>query len=114
MARSYKWQPHHGGRHALPQELAINDVGETLCGIEVTAGSDTWPDEARYWPTCAECDFAWRQHEGILPWPRKGKDAGPLSPSRREASSAPGSDSPIDVLALVVDMLASQTQSTRR
>ena len=108
MARSYKWQPHEGGRHAIPQALAVNDIGHTLCGIEVTAGSDRWPDEARYWPTCDECDLAWREHEGLLPWPRKGNDAQSLSSCRPEASNACDGDNPIDVLALVIDTLVSQ------
>ncbi|MGW6928442.1 zinc finger protein [Lentzea sp. NPDC054927] len=107
MVRSYKWQPHDEGRHAIPQELGVDDVGHTLCGIEVTAGPDRWPNEARYWPTCNECDLAWRESEGILPWPRKGRDAGPLS-SRPGASKASDNDGPIDVLALVVDTLIAQ------
>ncbi|WP_329791931.1 zinc finger protein [Lentzea sp. DG1S-22] len=82
MTRDYKWQPHSGGRHAIPQHLAANDHGHTLCGIEVVAGSDTWPTDSRYWPTCPECDSAWRAHEGILPWPRKGKEANLPSPPR--------------------------------
>ncbi|WP_434447642.1 zinc finger protein [Lentzea sp. E54] len=73
MGRCYKWQPHEGARHAIPRELTINDVGQTLCDIEVTARSDEWPDEARCWPTCPECDLAWREHEQILPWPRGAK-----------------------------------------
>jgi zinc-finger len=105
MARSYKWQPHGGGRHAIPHELAVNDAGHTLCGIKVTAGSDTWPEEARYWPTCNECDLTWREHEGLLPWPRKGKDAEPVSPCRPGAS---GGDNPIDLVALVIDTLVAR------
>ncbi|MFD4636876.1 zinc finger protein [Lentzea sp. NPDC058436] len=104
MVRSYKWQPHDEGRHAIPQELAVNDAGLTLCGIEVTAGPDTWPNDARYWPTCEECDLAWRKSEGILPWPRKGQDA--VTASRRPAASDGGSST--DVLALVVDTLIAQ------
>ncbi|WP_086667508.1 zinc finger protein [Lentzea kentuckyensis] len=70
MGRRYKWQPHNGARHAVPRELAVGHVGRTLCDVEVTGHSDTWPDEARCWPTCHECDLAWRAHERILPWPR--------------------------------------------
>ncbi|MET8763423.1 zinc finger protein [Lentzea sp. NPDC004782] len=106
MARTYKWQPHKGGRHAIPQALAVNDAGHTLCGIEVTAGSDRWPDESRYWPTCDECDLAWRDHEGLPPWPRKGKNVAALSPHSPGASET---DNPVDVLALVIDTLISQT-----
>lgn len=105
MARNYRWQPHEGGRHAIPQELAVNDIGHTLCGIEVTAGPDRWPSEARYWPTCDDCDLAWREHEGLLPWPRKGKGVDPLPPYRPGASS---NSNPIDMLALVIDTLISQ------
>lgn len=70
MVRGFKWQPHHGARHAIPRQLAVNQVGRTLCDVEVRARSDTWPDEARCWPTCRACDLAWRAHEHILPWPR--------------------------------------------
>ena len=73
MTRSYKWQPHDGARHALPRSLAEGDPGSTLCGIEVTAKSDEWPETERYWPTCSACDLAWREEEQILPWPRDGK-----------------------------------------
>ncbi|WP_093602833.1 zinc finger protein [Lentzea waywayandensis] len=117
MVRSYKWQPHDEGRHAIPQELAVNHVGHTLCGIEVTAGSDRWPNDARYWPTCNECDLAWRESEGILPWPRTGQDGGPLSSPRPGASTTSSTDSPIDVLDLVIDTLIAQgahLQTARR
>lgn len=77
MAREYKWQPHCGARHAIPQKLTVRDTGHTLCGIEVQVQSDEWPDETRCWPTCFECDSAWRAHERILPWPRSD------SPGRR-------------------------------
>ncbi|HEX7309381.1 zinc finger protein [Lentzea sp.] len=108
MVRSYKWQPHDKGRHAIPQELAVNEAGHTLCGMEVTAGTDKWPDEARYWPTCTECDLAWRASEGILPWPRKGH-ASETPPSRHgDASSTSRGDNPTDVLALVIDTLTAQ------
>lgn len=108
MVRSYKWQPHDEGRHAIPQELAVNEVGRTLCGIEVTAGPDKWPDEARYWPTCTACDLAWRESEGILPWPRNGHGSDAMQSRHSGASSAPHGDSPADVLALVIDTLVAQ------
>lgn len=109
MARSYKWQPQKGSRHAIPHELTVNEVGETLCGVEVTAGLDEWPDEARYWPTCPACDLAWRAHEGIMPWPRTGKSAEKLSTSRSTASAASGDGESLDIIALVIDTLVSQT-----
>lgn len=102
MARSYKWQPHEGARHAIPRKLAVNNVGHTLCGVEVTAGSDKWPDEARCWPTCAECDLAWRAHEDILPWPRDGRTPEDLPGNRPEVASMPH-DEQVDVLALLID-----------
>lgn len=105
MVRSYKWQPHDEQRHAIPQELAVNEAGGTLCGIEVTAGSDKWPNDARYWPTCVQCDLAWRESEGILPWPRQGHGA-TATPSPHSGISH--SDSPMDVLALVIDTLMAQ------
>jgi hypothetical protein len=87
MPRDYKWQPHSGARHAIPQGLAPNDAGSTLCGIELKAGPDTWPEDARCWPTCVECDLAWRAAEHILPWPRKGCSAMIASPSAATATS---------------------------
>jgi hypothetical protein len=113
MVRSYKWQPHDEGRHAIPQELGVKDVGHTLCGIEVTAGPDRWPNEARYWPTCNECDLAWRESEGILPWPRRGQDVAPSSSRRPGASTTSDTDSPIDVLELVIDTLTAQGANLR-
>ncbi|WP_157529037.1 zinc finger protein [Nocardia sp. NRRL S-836] len=71
MSRSYKWQPHDGGRHAIPQELAVHDVGRTLCGLKVVVGPDVWPACERCWPTCVKCDRAWRAAENTLPWPRE-------------------------------------------
>ncbi|GLZ32069.1 hypothetical protein Lesp02_42570 [Lentzea sp. NBRC 105346] len=73
MARPYKWQPHEGSRHAISQELAANEVGNTLCDLEVTASTDKWADSERCWPTCKKCDAVWREHEHLLPWPRPEK-----------------------------------------
>lgn len=89
MPRSYKWQPHSGGRHAVPQELALFDDGRTLCGLEVTGGPDNWSSRTRYWPTCADCDGAWRAEENILPWPR---EAGPVKNSRSETAISAASE----------------------
>ena len=73
MSRPFKWQPHEGSRHAIPQELAANEVGNTLCDLEVTASTDKWADSERCWPTCKKCDAVWREHEHLLPWPRSAK-----------------------------------------
>ncbi|GLY49973.1 zinc finger protein [Lentzea sp. NBRC 102530] len=108
MVRSYKWQPHDKWRHAIPHALAVDEVGRTLCNIRVAAGPDKWPNEARFWPTCPECDLAWRESEGILPWPRDGHDS-EITPSRHAGiSSTSRSDSPMDVLALIIDTLTTQ------
>ena len=75
MPRKFKWQPHAGERHAIPQQLAIGDAAESLCGLEMTVRSDTWKDGERCWPTCHTCDREWRADENLLPWPRDGKAA---------------------------------------
>ncbi|WP_439659531.1 zinc finger protein [Lentzea sp. HUAS TT2] len=90
MPRAFKWQPHDGERHAIPRTLVPNAVGRSLCDIELTAGSDVWPPHERWWPTCQICDRAWRDAEGILPWPRQGNSAN-TTPSGK-AMSLPASE----------------------
>lgn len=94
MGRSYKWQPHNGARHAVPRKLAVNAMDRTLCDIEVTGGSDAWPDEARCWPTCRECDLAWRAHEHILPWPRNERSKMPKLAKTSARAVGAGATSP--------------------
>lgn len=106
MARKYKWHPWAGRRHAVPRSLVANDVGQTLCEIEMTAGPDRWPDATRYWPTCPECDLAWRGHEGLPPWPRKDTDQ--VAPSSGCRPGTTNDDNLIDMLSLVIDTLVSQ------
>ncbi|WP_106617973.1 zinc finger protein [Saccharothrix carnea] len=79
--RAFRWLPYHGQRHAIPDALAANDEGETLCGVSVTVPHDPpprCPDGC--WPTCRACDAAWREHEGIplFPWPRHADDHQPV------------------------------------
>ncbi|NUT53511.1 MAG: hypothetical protein HOV94_40420 [Saccharothrix sp.] len=69
--RAFRWLPYGGRRHAIPDTLAANDEGRTLCGVEVTVPHDPpprCPDGC--WPTCHDCDVAWREHEGIPLFPR--------------------------------------------
>jgi hypothetical protein len=58
--------PHDGNRHAIPDKLVVGDEGQTLCGVPIAVPRDPpprFPDGC--WPTCVECDLAWRKHEGI-------------------------------------------------
>ncbi|MEU4449508.1 zinc finger protein [Actinosynnema sp. NPDC050801] len=75
--RPFRWLPYEGRRHAIPDCMAANDDGQTLCGVAVRVPHDPpprCPDGC--WPTCPNCDDAWREHEGIplFPWPRKAAD----------------------------------------
>ncbi len=80
--RPFRWLPHDGKRHAIPENLVVGDTGETLCGKELAVPHDRPTKTAWCWPTCADCDTSWRQREGILPFPR------PASSGRRVASRA--------------------------
>ena len=63
--------PHDGLRHAIHDEPAGERLLETLCGDPfVPQEPDLWTNK-NVWPTCWDCDGAWRENEGILPWPRK-------------------------------------------
>lgn len=69
--RAFRWLPYNGQRHAIPDTLAANDEGETLCGVGVTVPHDPPPRSPDgCWPTCHDCDAAWREHEGIPVFPR--------------------------------------------
>jgi zinc finger protein len=67
----FRWFPHGGRRHAVPNALVPNTAGETLCGLEVLAPvvpPPPFPDWC--WPECARCDTAWRSAEGTPPRPQ--------------------------------------------
>ncbi|WP_331459259.1 zinc finger protein, partial [Saccharothrix sp. NRRL B-16348] len=34
--RAFRWLPYDGQRHAIPDTLAADDTGNTLCGVELT------------------------------------------------------------------------------
>jgi hypothetical protein len=68
--RAFRWFQHDGRRHAIPVALLVGDGGATLCGVSVTVPSAPPPPIARCWPTCGDCDVAWRTHEGIPVFPR--------------------------------------------
>jgi hypothetical protein len=81
-ARAFRWLPYDGKRHAIPDTLAANDEGETLCGVEVRVPHDPphrCPDGC--WPTCHDCDVIWREYEGIpvFPRPRASNDNRPAA-----------------------------------
>ncbi|MGW6932428.1 zinc finger protein [Lentzea sp. NPDC054927] len=67
----FRWTPHEGRRHAIPDELTRGQLVETLCGDPVVPQQVSMWREKNTWPTCWDCDGVWREHEGILPWPRK-------------------------------------------
>ncbi|MFD9704665.1 zinc finger protein [Lentzea sp. NPDC059081] len=68
----FRWTPHEGRRHAVPDEPPGGQLVATLCGGEpfVPHLVSLWRDK-NVWPTCRDCDGIWRESEGILPWPRK-------------------------------------------
>lgn len=66
--RAFRWFPHSGRRHAIPDELAVRDDGATLCGIEITVPRDSGSKTAWCWPTCSACDVKWRESEGLRPF----------------------------------------------
>jgi len=68
--RPFRWFPHDGKRHAVPERLVVGDAGATLCGREVAVPHDRPSKTEWCWPTCGVCDSAWRSREGILPFPR--------------------------------------------
>jgi hypothetical protein len=75
--RAFRWLPYGGQRHAIPDTLAANDEGRTLCGVELTVPHDPPPRSPDgCWPTCHDCDVAWREHEGIPVSPRPRKTGG--------------------------------------
>ncbi|MFT7841113.1 zinc finger protein [Saccharothrix sp. BKS2] len=64
--RPFRWLPHDGRRHAIPDQLAAHEEGQTLCGVAVTVPHLPLPRCPDWcWPTCMTCDRAWRAHEGI-------------------------------------------------
>lgn len=68
--RPFRWLPHNGGRHAIQADLVAHDDATTLCG-EALVVPDNRPTKGEWcWPTCTDCDAAWRAAEGILPFPR--------------------------------------------
>ncbi|GLZ35578.1 hypothetical protein Lesp02_77650 [Lentzea sp. NBRC 105346] len=64
----YRWLPHSGRRHAIPDELYPGDEGETLCGDPIVPPRNPWQGN-NTWATCWECDRVWREREGLRPWP---------------------------------------------
>ncbi|ACU37532.1 hypothetical protein Amir_3647 [Actinosynnema mirum DSM 43827] len=69
--REFRWLPHDGRRHAIPDRLDVGDEGQTLCGVRLTVPRRAgWKSSAGLWPTCADCDCAWREREGISRFPQ--------------------------------------------
>jgi hypothetical protein len=65
MTRAFRWFPHDGRRHAVPEDLLPGDDGKTLCDAEVSVPRQRATKIEWCWPTCPGCDAAWRRHEGI-------------------------------------------------
>jgi len=63
--RPFRWLPHDGGRHAIPDDLVAADEGATLCGVEIVVPRDRGSKTAWCWPTCAVCEAEWREREGL-------------------------------------------------
>lgn len=70
--RLFRWLPHDGQRHAIGADLLARDQAATLCGEELVIPADPPTKSEWCWPTCPDCDAAWRAAEGILPFPRRG------------------------------------------
>ncbi|MFC6090744.1 zinc finger protein [Saccharothrix lopnurensis] len=69
--RPFRWLPHNGKRHAVPEHVVAHDEATTLCGEELVVPVRRASNLAWCWPTCAECDAAWRQVERIPAFPRQ-------------------------------------------
>ncbi|MGM1057868.1 zinc finger protein [Saccharothrix sp. Mg75] len=67
--RPFRWLPHNGKRHAVKHDAIAYEETTTLCGEEVTIPARPLPRTDWYWPTCRDCDTAWRAAEGIPPVP---------------------------------------------
>lgn len=68
--RAFKWLPHDRSRHAVEHRSNPGEDTRTLCGVDVTVPTEELPRTHWYWPTCVDCDAAWRGHEGIPTFPR--------------------------------------------
>ncbi len=63
---SFRWFPHAGQRHAVPNALFPLDAGDTLCGVPVEVPRLPLPKSPHWlWPECAACDTAWRRRAGL-------------------------------------------------
>lgn len=71
--RPFRWLPHNGKRHAVPEHLVPNDEAATLCGEELVIPARRATSIEWRWATCVDCDTAWRRVERI-----------PVLPCRRD------------------------------
>ncbi|MFC6091573.1 zinc finger protein [Saccharothrix lopnurensis] len=69
--RPFRWQPHDGRRHAVTHDAVPLQATTTLCGEELTIPATPLGNREWCWPTCTDCDTAWRHHEGIPLFPRQ-------------------------------------------
>ncbi|QFZ17186.1 zinc finger protein [Saccharothrix syringae] len=69
--RPFRWLPHNGKRHAVPAELVPRDAATTLCGEELVIPVQRASSLEWCWPTCTDCDSAWRRVERIPAFPRQ-------------------------------------------
>ncbi|QFZ24040.1 hypothetical protein EKG83_05200 [Saccharothrix syringae] len=69
--RPFRWLPHDGRRHAVNADLVALEQAATLCGVELVVPAARPTKLEWCWPTCSDCDAAWRAAEGILPFPRQ-------------------------------------------
>ncbi|MFD7658457.1 zinc finger protein [Actinosynnema sp. NPDC059797] len=69
--RPFRWQPHDHRRHAVAEDAPACQTTTTLCGQQLTIPATHLGKEEWCWPTCPDCDTAWRLHEGIPLFPRQ-------------------------------------------
>jgi hypothetical protein len=79
--RPFRWLPHDGRRHAIKADLIPRDQTSTLCGKDLAVPDVRATKNEWCWPTCADCDTAWRAAEGIPGFSRQ---------SRREIATGQG------------------------
>jgi len=51
----FRWQPAHGGRHVISQDLLPGDEGHTFCGLDLQVPRQRNTKTEWLWPTCQQC-----------------------------------------------------------
>lgn len=58
----FRWQPIHGGRHVISQDLLPGDDGRTFCGMDLRVPRQRSSKMEWLWPTCQDCYESARSH----------------------------------------------------